>query len=358
MKKIKLVSAVLAAAMALSMTACGGDNSGSAATSASTEAAASATESGEKAEEPAKEGNAAWPTSKNVEIICPASAGGLTDSAARIWANYLGTQFPDTNFIVNNDNTGNGTVAMETVRNSAETDGSVLLFYNTGMLLAKYTGAYKYSLMDDFNFCNIGYSTSPDGFMLCVAGDSAYETMEDLVNDIKANPGALVTGVQNGSTRQFLAGAMKAATETDFKSVDTGSEADTITSLLGGNIDFAFIQAGNAVQYQETGDMKILGICQAERSENYPDVPTMDEQGFEGMNLNALQIIAGPKGMSDEVAEAIAATMEGYAKDETVKNALANMKVAYPEYVTRQEAAKMVEDTDALFGEAAKTLGY
>lgn len=354
----KLLTMTLAAAMALSLTACSGSSNQAADTTAAGTTAAGTTAAAGEEKAEAASGEVVWPTTKTVEIICPASAGGLTDSAARIWANYLSTQFPDTNFIVNNDNTGNGTVAMETIRNSAETDGSELLFYNTGMLLANYTGAYKYSLFDDFNFCTVAYSTNPDGFMLCVAGDSAYNSMEDLVNAIKAAPGTLVTGVQNGSTRQFLAGAMKAATETDYKTVDTGSEADTITALLGGNIDFAFVQAGNAAQYQETGDMKVLGICQPERSENYPDVPTMDEQGFTGMNLNALQIVAGPKGMSDEIAEAIAATMEGYVTDETVQNALANMKVGYPEYVTREECLKLVEETNEIFGEAASALGY
>ena len=150
---------------------------------------------------------------------------------------------------------------------------------------------------------------------------------------------------------------MKASTEADFKMVDSGSEADTITALLGGNLDFAFVQAGNATQYAETGDMKLLGICQAERSENYPDVPTIDEQGIDGMDLNALQIIAGPKGMSDEIAEAIAETMEGYAQDETVKSSLVNMKVQY-EYVNREDSRKLVEATNDSFGEAAAALGY
>lgn len=346
----KLLSVVMAATMAVCLTACSG-NGATPETIQGTTATAEENTAGAEAE------TSVWPTTKNVEIICPASAGGLTDSAARIWANYLGTKYPNTNFIVNNDNTGNGTVAMETVRNSQDTDGSVLLFYNTGMLLANYTGAYNHSLFDDFNFCTVGYSTTPDGFVLCVAGDSGYETAEDLINAIKAAPGTLVTGIQNGSTRQFLAGAMKAATETEFKTVDTGAEADTITALLGGNIDFAFIQAGNASQYEETGDMTILGICQAERSENYKDIPTMDEQGFDGMNLNALQIIAGPKDMPEEIAEAIAASMEGYAQDETVQSSLSNMKVSY-EYTNREESRKLVEETNKIFGEAAGALGY
>ncbi|MCI8576707.1 MAG: tripartite tricarboxylate transporter substrate binding protein [Lachnospiraceae bacterium] len=348
----KTVSVILAAAVTLSLAACSG-NSGSPSANGDTTATTAASAGGEN-----KDAKPVWPTTKTVEIICPASAGGLTDSAARIWANYLSSQFPNTNFIVNNDNTGNGTVAMETVRNSPETDGSVLMFYNTGILLAEYTGAYKHNLLNDFQFCTVAYSTSPDGFMLCVAGDSPFHTMDDLAGAIEAAPGTLVTGIQNGSTRQFLAGAMRAATGTDFKTVDSGSEADTITALLGGNIDFAFIQAGNAVQYQEAGDMRILGICQPQRSENYPDVPTMDEQGYSGMNLNALQIVAGPRDMPEEVAEAIAATMEGYAQDETVQNALTNMKVAYPAYVNRDECLKMVEETSQLFKEAAEALGY
>lgn len=305
----------------------------------------------------AQDTNRAWPNSKTVEITCPASAGGATDNAARIWANSMSAAFPGTNFIVNNDNTGNGTVAMEKIRNSKALDGSELLFYNTGMLLANYTGAYQYKLLDDFQFVTIGYSTNPDGFMLCVAGNSSYNTAADLIEDIKSHPGARITGVQNGSTRQFLAGAMKAATGTDFKNVDTGSESDTIIALLGGNIQFAFVQAANAIQYEQTGDMKILGICQPERSSNYPDVPTMDEQGFPGMNLNALQIIAGPKDMPVEIAEAIAEAMQEYAQDETVINALSNMKVDYT-YTDRNTCVELVKETDAIFGEAAKSLGY
>ena len=61
--------------------------------------------------------------------------------------------------------------------------------------------------------------------------------------------------------------------------------------------------------------------------------------------------------MSDEIAEAIAETMEGYAQDETVKSSLANMKVQY-EYVNREDSRKLVEATNDSFGEAAAALGY
>lgn len=337
----KVLSVVLAAAIVWGIAGCSGTS-----TAENTETKAEASDN-----------HAVWPTTKTVEIICPASAGGLTDGAARIWANYLSTQFPDTNFIVNNDNTGNGTVAMEAVRNATELDGSTILFYNTGMLLANYTGAYKYSLFEDFNFCTIGYSDKPDGFMLCVEGTAPYKTVDELVAEIEANPGKIVTGIQNGSTRQFLAGAFKASSGGDFKMVDTGAEADTVTSLLGGNIQFAFVQASNAKQYAETGDMRILGICQQERSENYPDIPTLTELGYDGMDLNALQIIAGPKGMSDDIAEAIAAAMEGYANDEAVQKSLANLKVSYT-YTNRADSLEMVKRTNDNFANAAKALGY
>ncbi len=358
----KRVLAVAASFIAsIGLVACSGASSTNSATGTSssgkeeaavTTAAGDAADTAEDAEKAAE-----WPASKTINIICPASAGGATDSAARIWASYLTEAYKGTNFIVQNDNTGNGTVAMEKVRNSKNTDGSDLLFYNTGMLLANHTGAYDYSLFDDFKFITIGFTTTPDGFELCVPADSKYTNMQDLVDDMKSNPGTLITGIQNGSTRQFLAGAMKAATDTDFKMVDTGSEADTITALLGGNINFAFIQPSNAKQYIENGDLKALAICQDERSENYPDIPTTKEQGYDNINVNSYQLVVGPKDMSDATANAIAETMKGYAENATVADTLGKMNVKYT-YTSREDCLKMVQDADKVYTDAAKAIGY
>ena len=72
----KVLSVILAAGLALGLTACSGGG-GTTDTTAANTSESTAAESSEAKEE---SGERVWPTTKNVEIICPASAGGLTDS--------------------------------------------------------------------------------------------------------------------------------------------------------------------------------------------------------------------------------------------------------------------------------------
>lgn len=253
-----------------------------------------------------------WPNS-TVTVEVPASAGGGTDNFTRITTNYL-QKTTGQAFTVVNDITGNGTVAYETVR-KAEPDGNTLMQYHCTMLIQYYQGIYDKNPADPANFTVIGeLENGGDGDVLVVSSKAPYSTLEELVEYCKSNPG-VVFGNQNGGFGQLETLLFADKAGIDIKFVDSGAQADTIVALLGGNIQCSFIQASAADQYVKSGDMKVLAICNQERSAYYPDIETFIENGYD-VALQTRMYLFGPAGMDETLTENINAALKGMQDDE------------------------------------------
>ncbi|MBO6159185.1 MAG: tripartite tricarboxylate transporter substrate binding protein [Firmicutes bacterium] len=357
----KYVSIVLAALMAASLAACAAAPAAApaapaAAPAASAEEAAPAEAASAETpvEAPAETPAVEYPTAKNITVLCAASPGGNTDAQCRIWADYMNRTYSGHNFIVENDGSGNGVVAFEKVRN-ANPDGSLLLYYHNGLDIMRAIGRYEYSMAD---FTLLGKMVDEQyAYFLVVDKDSKYQTVEELVNDALANPGAVTFGVQLAASRQMLIGSFLAATGADIDCIDTGAEADTLTQVMGGNVDFSFISYNNSINYQEAGEVRILAYCGDERAPEMPDVPTIKEIYPEFANCFNLPFLLGPAGMDEALADAINLSFKDMDQDETVKESYAKMKQTYT-WFDRNEVKRQFEEQLGVIDVAAKALGY
>lgn len=298
----KFVALFLIVCMALGLVACG--NSG--------------------AEKPAEAGE--WP-SGNITVYVPGSAGGGTDAFARILTSYLG-RATNATFTVVNESGGNGSVACEAVRN-ATPDGSTLIVYHPTMLIQYYQGMYDKDPTNTENFTVIGtLQNGGDGDVLVVPKDAPYNTLDELITYCKANPGKVMFGNQNGGFGQMETMQLKQKADIDIGFVDSGAQADTITALLGGNIDCCFIGLAAALQYSESGDMKMLAICNAEPSKNAPDLPTFKSLGYDVV-LKVDMVLLGPGNMDPELVSKINEVVAGMAADEESIKLNANMNNSF-----------------------------
>lgn len=270
----KLLSLTLAAALALSLAACSSstatDNAGNSEPAGNTDSSSSS-DAGE---------STGWPTG-TVTVEIPAGAGGGTDNFGRILTNSWQKDTGEA-FTVVNDATGNGTVAYEAVRNAAP-DGATLMFYHSTLPIQYYQGVYDKDPADPANFTVIANVVNEgDSDVLVVPSSAPYDTVQELVAYAQEHPGELTFGNQNGGFGHLETLLFEARADMDVNFVDAGGQADTIISLLGGNIDACFISSDAAKQYSEAGDMKCLAICGEQRSKsNVPDVPTMKESGYD-----------------------------------------------------------------------------
>ncbi len=285
----KIFALGMAAAMCLSMTAC------SVSTSSKTETTAAATTTAETAEETkaeeesAKAGeteseeaaageselseliaSAGYPT-KPITMIIPYAAGGTTDT----WGRKLGVlleKYLGQSITVTNQGGASGSIGSQFVKDQPS-DGYTLL------VCAETMGTYR-----TMNICDLGYDDftviSPlvgDPKVLVVGKDSKYNTLEDLLEDIKANPGKITmshSGPGGSGHNQGLV-LKELGYEVAMTSFDSGNDA--LLGVIGGQVDFTNPNISTLGGYIESGDVKPLAVFSSERMEAYPDIPAFTE---------------------------------------------------------------------------------
>lgn len=281
MKK-KLIAALLAAAMCLSLAACGGDNS-------------------------ASSGEGAWPSS-TVTVILPYGAGGDTDTYCRQLFQRIGALTGGT-FVVTNTEGGSGIVAAMDVLNR-KPDGYTLLFNHTGAsLVQEAIGSVDFSYTEDFANCAT-VAIDETYALVAVAQGGQYgqyshgwTTLEDMLADAKAAPGSVRYSTVFGSTTEYVGRMLEQQAGVTFDNIDVGtSSGDRMAAMLGGQVDILAANYMNVKDYIENGDLVCLGIMAAERVEGI-DFPTFVEQGYDKVVTAKKYEVKFPKGTDQAIVD-------------------------------------------------------
>lgn len=277
----KMIALTTAAAMCLSLAACSVSTSSKETTAAETTvadktetaeedttAAAEATEASEA--EGDLVATADYPT-KPLTMIIPYGAGGTTDTWGRKLAVLL-EKYLGQSITVTNQGGASGSIGSQFVKDQPS-DGYTLL------VCAETMGTYR-----TMNICDLGYDDftviSPlvgDPKVLVVGKDSKYNTLEELLEDIKANPGKITmshSGPGGSGHNQGLV-LKELGYEVAMTSFDSGNDA--LLGVIGGQVDFTNPNISTLGGYIESGDVKALAVFSSERMEAYPDIPAFTE---------------------------------------------------------------------------------
>lgn len=211
-----------------------------------------------------------------VKLVCWSSAGSPLDVMMRQLGKQLGDRFGQT-FIVLNRPGGEGALAMSEVM-TQPADGYTILSTTSSMAFAFATG---HSMHDASEFIVLP-AMQAEPSAIAVRADSRFKTMKELIDFIRAKPAKLsVGGFSSAGFNQYV--FYRLQQEAHFKSIwvpfKGGQEA--ALALLGGHIDVAVMTPSSAVAQVRSGDIRLLGISSAKRSEYFPDVPTFKEQGYD-----------------------------------------------------------------------------
>lgn len=251
MKK-KVLALLLAGAMCLGLTACGGEKPDDA-SKAPEGTASSAPREGEK--ELTIED--VWPKGTTVNIDVPAKAGGGTDLRTRYLAQALGEVCPGVNFVVTNYDTAE--VGAEHAKN-AKPDGLTLTTNHGGAIIQYLTGTSNVNVKDDMK--TVGILTLGGPMAIIAKPDAPYKNFNELAEFAKANPGEVVIGCALGGTTQMVFVSLMDALTGDSNTatyVQCSSEADKLTQTASGSIDIANCALPNAQAYEADGKLTILG---------------------------------------------------------------------------------------------------
>lgn len=235
---------------------------------------------------------AAWPNERPVEVIIPFPAGGGVDVMARLVMPLVAAQIPGMRHVVTNKIGAAGQIGLEAIFNAAPdgyTLGATTLPAHNAIPMER---PARFKAMDFTFLANI----VGDANCFYVRADSPFRTVADLVAAARARPGQLsygTTGV-GSDDHLFMLNFEQAANVPPMVHIPFPGAAPLIPQLLGGHMDFAAINVGDALAMKREGRLRILAQAAERRSEEAQDVPTFREEGFDVLNGAERGMIAPP----------------------------------------------------------------
>jgi tripartite-type tricarboxylate transporter receptor subunit TctC len=291
---------------------------------------------------------------KPVRFIVPFLAGGGADALARTVAakasEALGQQI-----IVDNRPGAGGNVGALYVAKAAP-DGYTLLQGTNGthaanLALYKSTG---YDAVKDFapviRLTNIG-------MVLVVYPDSPIKSVDDLIRDLKVNPGKRTFGSGGNGSAPHMAGEMfKAATGTQITHVPYRGNAGAIVDLLSGRLDMMFDVMANAYPQVKAGKLRALAVLSRDRQDSAPELPTLHSLGVKDFDVSAWDAVFAPAGTPRPVVDKLNAAFRAALTDAKTRESLVG-RGAVPVPGTPEDLAKHVEREIPKWAEAVKRSG-
>jgi tripartite-type tricarboxylate transporter receptor subunit TctC len=155
-------------------------------------------------------------------------------------------------------------------------------------------------------------------FVLVVDPKRSVGTVAELVAQIKTKQGEATYGATGGAPI-ILSELLKYHAGFDAVQVMYRNTSAIMSDLLAGNLDFVFMDSASALAQIHEGRLKALAVSTPTRSTLAPDIPTMAEAGFPGIDRIAWFGAALPKGTPDEIAGTFNAWLQTILASEETK---------------------------------------
>jgi tripartite-type tricarboxylate transporter receptor subunit TctC len=289
-----------------------------------------------------------FPT-KPVTFIVPWPAGGSTDLAIRALADatqkHLGQPV-----VIDNKPGASGTLGPAQMAANAKPDGYTVAQIPITVFRLPFITKTTFDPSKDFTYIA---GVTAYTFGVVVKSDSQWKTFKDLVAYAKANPGKVKYG-SPGTGTSLHVGMEQIAKQVGAKwtHVPHKGGAELNAALLGSHID-AIADSTGWAPLVNSGDFRLLVIWSPTRSKNWPDAPTLQEEGV-NLVLNSPYGVAGPKGMDPKVVKALADALAKGVQEPSYVEALRKLDqevaylgtAAYEKHAVEQiaEAKALVEE--------------
>lgn len=275
-----------------------------------------------------------YPT-RPIHFILPFQPGGIVDFAGRVLGQKLGEILGQPVIPENRPGAG-GIVGVDYVAHAAP-DGYSIVLIDPGIVAnPTLQHTMPYDVFKDLVTVSI-INSSPE--VLVVAPQLGIKTYADLVAYGKANPGKLNYGTAGVGTTPHLAAEMwKARTGIEATHVPYKGIGPSYVDLMSGKIQMEFSSIAGALPFTSKGSVIALATTGAKRPEVYPDIPTMEEAGLPGFEIDLWLGVYGPAKMPPDVLEKLNRGIAKALADEDLKKAFAKFGLT-PRGTTLDEGA-------------------
>jgi tripartite-type tricarboxylate transporter receptor subunit TctC len=287
--------------------------------------------------------------SQLIKVICPVASGSPIEVMARLVTNDLSNRLGKP-VIVENRPGGGGTIGVGEFTRAAP-DGHTLLCGAIGDAFA--SRVVGRDPAKDFNPVAMVARIT---WVLVVRPGLPANSLAQLIDHAKANPGKLNWGFGQGTAPHMFGEMFKSATGIDVANIPYKSGTQAVPDMLGGRIDINFGTLSNLLPLIREGRVRAIAVTSEARSPDLPDVPTMAQSGFPQLMRGDWIGFWAPAGTSLDIVNRLNREINaGLTKPET-KAAMKKLGFE-PNVGSPQEFAAFIRNEIDIWTPAAKAAG-
>lgn len=240
-----------------------------------------------------------WP-GQSIKIVVPFTPGTGMDTIARTVAPKLSERLGQP-VVVSNVPGASGNIGADQVAKSNPDGYTVLMGANTMLMAAQLYKSVPFDPIKDFS----PVSMAAWGTLMLVSNPkSGIRSMQELIAQAKARPGSVTYGSPGVGTPHHMAMELfKAQTNLFMLHVPYRGSAGYTQDLLAGEIQVGFLPVHVAQGMVKSGRLLALAVGSPQRHQLAPDVPTVQELGVKGVNVDMWYAFFVPNKTPDSVIQ-------------------------------------------------------
>jgi tripartite-type tricarboxylate transporter receptor subunit TctC len=247
-----------------------------------------------------------FPKKQPIKIVVTSNAGGLTDSLARVTAEFLQHRLGQAVVVENRVGAG-GSIGADYVA-KAPADGYTLLFAGAELAVLPAVRSNLPYKFDEFTYLIRPFTLQP---LMMVSPKLPVSSIPELISYMKTNPGKARYGSTGVGAIVHLGTAMfEGSAGVKGRHVPYTGIAPVYQDLLAGNVDFL---DGGSVPFLE--GIKVIGSAGTKRSPIYPDLPTLEESGIKNAGWDVWFAFIAPPNLPKPIADRLITEMSAVFKD-------------------------------------------
>jgi tripartite-type tricarboxylate transporter receptor subunit TctC len=286
---------------------------------------------------------------KPITMIVPFPAGGRTDVIGRIVAQGLTKKLEKAVAVVNKPGASSVLGAREVA--DAVPDGYTVGFFSTSAVTSQYTVPTPISLA---NFQLVAI-VNTDPAAIAVQWSARWNSLKDLVDDARKEPGKLRMGMIPGASAQIFAAGFEHAAGVQMILVPFKGDSDGAIALAGGHID---VHVAVPVSYKslvQAKKVRMLAVADQARSQLYDNLPTFRDSGVD-LVIGAFHAAFVPKGTPQSVIDKLAAALGDTMSNPEVQANMANAGAGVV-FLRGADAAAFLANQNATYRGIIERLG-
>ena len=302
--------------------------------------------------QPLSEQTSGFP-SRALKIVVPLSAGGPTDTLARIIAQPLSRRLGQPVVIENRPGAG-GNIGAEVVA-KAPADGYTLFLGTSGPLSINSSlyGKLNYDPIKDFSPIS---SIASAPFVIAANPLLPVHNIAQLIEAARHAPGKLNAGSVTGSAAQLATELFKSAAQIEIAHIPYKGAAPATNDLIAGQIDLSFASTPGVLPQIRAGKLQALAVTSPQRLNQLPEVPTVAESGFPGFEASVWYGLVAPASTPQKIIQRLSIELSAVLKDKSVLEQLTN-NYFIPTGSTPEQFANFIKSETGKWGAIVRSKG-